>query len=267
MLVLPVEILEDIVLNLRVPIKAHITAMSLNLAMASKIRLIREDQMNYDNVTPGLLNWWKTSGLLFPRSLYTDKCRNVYFLNWCRENDITLIHPYNVMNYASINGLVDVLEWWKTSGLKCSYTWDAIDNIDIKNLTQEQIISVLEWWKSSGFKLRYTSRIINRTSKYGLIRVLEWWKNSGLKLRYSVDAIDHASALGQVDVLEWWKHSGLDIRYTVLAVDYASNNGRINVLEWWKNSGLMFQYSFRSMEWARQEGRTSVIKWWEAYNK
>jgi hypothetical protein len=102
-------------------------------------------------------------------------------------------------------------------------------------------INILEWWKNSGLELKYTNDALNMASSSGHVEVLEWWKNSGLELKYTTDALNMASSSGHVEVLEWWKNSGLELKYTQRALNWASKNGHIKVLEWWKNSGLEFK--------------------------
>jgi hypothetical protein len=113
-----------------------------------------------------------------------------------------------------------------------------ITDFYIAQVCRKGKVDILEWWKNSGLELKYSEFALFWASFKGKIEVLEWWKNSGLELKYNESALDWASTYGKVEVLKWWKNSGLELKYTEDAFDWASRNGEAEVLEWWKNSGL-----------------------------
>lgn len=80
----------------------------------------------------------------------------------------------------------------------------------IKSASRNDHIEVLNWWRASGLEMYWTSAAINQASGNGHVAVLEWWKQSGLELKYRGNAIEYASRNGHVAVLEWWKQSGLE---------------------------------------------------------
>jgi hypothetical protein len=136
---------------------------------------------------------------------------------------------------ASLNGHIKVLEFLKNSGLPLQY-----DNE----------------------KKKYTGTPLDLASGRGLVDVLEWWLKSNLPLEYTHHALYYASYEGLVDVLEWWLKSNLPLKYNVNAIDFASENGHVNVLDWWKNSGLPLKYTEKALHYAIKAGQVSVIDWW-----
>jgi hypothetical protein len=128
-------------------------------------------------------------------------------------------------------------------------------------------VNVLEWWKNSGLQFQYDEYALNWASSNGQVAVLEWWKNSGLPLKYDKETLNMASLNGHVAVLEWWKNSGLELKYGRYALFFASQEGHINVLEWWKNSGLALAYDEKILQYnyksSLSQNQDAVIKWWK----
>jgi hypothetical protein len=144
----------------------------------------------------------------------------------------------------------------KTFNLNITYDY-------IMQVCKRGNVDILEWWKNSGLKLEYDKSTLDLASSSGQVKVLEWWKNSDLKLKYTNDALDWASSNGHVEVLEWWKNSGLELKYNTCALDLASSNSHVEVLEWWKNSGLELKYTVNVLDWASRIGHVNVLEWWK----
>lgn len=204
-------------------------------------------------------------------------CLNLEILEWCKKYDLIqledkFVHKINYdynslsninyetisvprwMDMASINDCVDVLEWWKKSGLPLIYTKESMDLGGIK---------ALDWWLHSGLKLIYTRHAIDFAWDDNHIDKLEWWKKSGLKLKYSNLSIDQASGQGYLKVLNWWEQSDLPLCYTEQTMDRASENNFINVLDWWQKSGLQLFYTEQAMDQASAKGYLNILKWWK----
>ena len=101
---------------------------------------------------------------------------------------------------------------------KVLYKYDIINNA-----SENGHVQVLEWFKRSGYKFKYDNWAIIRASRYGHVQVLEWFKHSGYKFKYDNYAITWASRYGHVQVLEWFKHSGHEFKYNKSAIINAKN--------------------------------------------
>ncbi|KAI8803093.1 hypothetical protein BJ742DRAFT_909255 [Cladochytrium replicatum] len=121
-------------------------------------------------------------------------------------------YSFMATGWAALNGHVDVLEWWRSSGFDLKLRGNEIDSASTNGhvAVENGHVVVLNWWKSSGLTLAYTTFAIDRASVKGHVHVLDWWKSSGLSITCSSAAVDGASGNGHVDVLKWWASSGLE---------------------------------------------------------
>ena len=55
------------------------------------------------------------------------------------------------VDWASQDGLVEVLEWWKDSGLEVRYSWRALHEA-----CRGEKWEVVEWWIGSGLECKWT---------------------------------------------------------------------------------------------------------------
>jgi hypothetical protein len=218
-----------------------------------------------------LLNHYKKIGLIGQGFLGMLDSENVSVLEWWMYNykkhisdgsgsnqenkskNIFIVYTEDVIDNASKNGNIDILNWWVNSKLQLKYSHKALDNA-----SGNGHVNVLNWWVNSKLKLKYTYRALDIASIRGHINVLEWWKHSGRKLKYSDTAINYASIKGHVDVLEWWKNSGLKLKYCDMALKCCYN---VKVLEWWVNSNLPLKYSKKFMK--DVDYPYYIITWWK----
>ena len=262
-----------------------------------------------------ILKWWFDSGL--PLKYPTHEMDTSYY-NADDAKDLTL--GICVMNMASLRGHIEVLNFWLDISIKknipLKYSKLAIDCFYGKNK-----VNVLTWWKNSGLRLKYSEDAIDEASREGVLEILTWWFSSGLPLKYSEKALIYASRQGQIDVLNLWSDSGLPLVYyekTILndlinceshAPDFASvldwwfnksglhwrdilneidldvivkglcktnvvrdlsnSYGNIpkdplrdtNVLNFWKNTGLKLKYTSFCYDCASENGRVDVLEW------
>jgi hypothetical protein len=180
----------------------------------------------------------------------------LYDLKTIKKFNLNITSSY--ISEVCKRGKVDILEWWKNSGLELKYDESAL------YLTSGAgHINVLEWWQNSGLELKYDKDVLNMASRDGKVEVLEWWKKSGLKLKYDESVLNFASVNGSISVLEWFKNSGLKLKYTSTALNWASEFGKVEVLEWWKNSGLELKYTVNALNKASRNGHGEVLEWWK----
>jgi len=194
--------------------------------------------------------------------ILTDYKYSLFAINTIIKFNIDVNEPYYI-DTLSLYGKLHILEWLKNiiiiSELK--YTEQAMDNVSSSS-SGCGYVEVLEWWKNSGLPLKYSKNALDYASCNGYVNVLEWWKNSGLPLKYSIDALNLASKYGHVAVLEWWKNSRLELKYNEMAIDLACSYGHIKVLDWWFNSGLELKYNENALHSAIRFGDINLVKWW-----
>lgn len=190
-----------------------------------------------------ILKWWKENRYNELIKILEENYRYAqdFYVFSEEENkqlDIDMLIKQTTLDRASESGHVNVLQWWKESGLPMYYTAKSMDYA-----TFQRQYTVLDWWKNSGLPLKYSKEGLVIASAHGNTKMLDWWKDSGLKLIYDEEPMDIASKNGHTNALQWWLDSGLELKYSMKAMDDASDNYRTNVLDWWKKSGLPLKYT------------------------
>lgn len=171
------------------------------------------------------------------------------YLSECQRQERQI--PIDV-DYASANGFVEVLEYWKKSGAVGAYSVEAIDLAAANGHVRS-----LVWWRYSGLSVKCTSDAMDYASANGHDHVLNWCKLNGLEkinnkiypLKYTSMAIYLARKHGHDHIVKWWQNSGLDVKYsadtpcyTAIAIYYAKQNSSNFILDWKKYYGPKIKY-------------------------
>ncbi|KAI5477960.1 hypothetical protein MNV49_005752 [Pseudohyphozyma bogoriensis] len=191
----------------------------------------------------------------------------VEVLKWATESKFGLRPDRSTMaeamDDASRHGQVEVLEFWKKSGLPLHYSEHSLSSATVK-----AEIGSLEWWKRSGLPLKIYN-VLDFASMEGTTKTLDWWSQSGLPAPYSKAALYHLSRTGNVPLLDWWKSSRFSLLYDKEVLIIATRHSRTSVLSWWKESGLDIEYRFFDIEEALEdsvgdgEEKERTQEWWE----
>ncbi|SLM34058.1 Flavoprotein [Lasallia pustulata] len=210
---------------------------------------------------------------------------------------------------SAVFGRTCVLEWWRTSPsfLNKEYTSEAIDGA-----SKAGFIQVLDWWRDSGLALRYTEAALEQASSKGRTDVLEWWHKASLhhgsqriddsdsshqrggspRLRrsttwpnpsavapqYDVDShsglpqpiplkvgksLIFAAQNGQALAVRWWATSGVPLLHEESVPKLASAAGHVEVLQVWKElKGDKMNFDNQVLVAATKNGHAEVLEWW-----
>ncbi|KZZ92766.1 Flavoprotein [Ascosphaera apis ARSEF 7405] len=172
---------------------------------------------------------------------------------------------------ASRAGFVNVLEWWRTSGLPLLYTERALEAASAQGH-----ISVLEWWKNTHdtapsyapIELKPGKSVL-LAAQSGCIESLAWWDASAVTYSHGECVARIASNHGHVHVLQmWYELKGASMIFDNQVLVGATKNGYVDVLEWWKRSGLRVEFKTCDIEEAIEDAVSGaedrVRQWWEA---
>ncbi|KAI9331322.1 hypothetical protein BDR26DRAFT_870293, partial [Obelidium mucronatum] len=210
-----------------------------------------------------VLKWWIDSGLRLKYSpdLVNNASRigNIEVLNWwISQNKLAIFVDEKAMDHAST---VEVLNFWNSDKVRARTGYPKWTSNSMKLASEAGRIDLLNWWKQSGLKPRWTSKAMDYASANGHIEVLQWWLDSGYPPAYSPWAMDWASQNCHIDILYWWFNSGLKLKFTVQSLSLASLNGHIDVLDWWLRSELHSEFSIPQQ--ILEESPQPVKLWWK----
>ena len=193
-------------------------------------------------------------------------------LSYLTENHLDLLWtttrltnlPYRA---SAIYGNSNILNWWRDAPAlpNKEYIADAIDGA-----SRAGFINVLEWWRSSGLELRYTERALEAASAEGRVSVLEWWKTAStnapasnpipLKVGKSVLL---AAQSGRAEPLAWWDASGIPYSHAESVARIASTHGHVHVLELWRQlKGAKMIFDCQLLVGPTKNGHDNVLEWW-----
>ncbi|PLB45339.1 hypothetical protein P170DRAFT_392105 [Aspergillus steynii IBT 23096] len=198
---------------------------------------------------------------------------NPNILTWWRDAPELPNKEYiaDAMDGASRAGFVNVLEWWRTSGLELRYTERALESA-----SAEGRVNVLQWWKDASDKAPPSNPIPLKVGKSVLLAAqsgrtesIAWWDASGIPYSHAESVARIASTHGHVHVLDfWYRLKGAKMIFDCQLLVGPTKNGHDNVLEWWRQSGLRVEFKTCDIEEALEdadpvsgaEGR--VRRWW-----
>ncbi|KAI9370051.1 hypothetical protein BJX61DRAFT_112856 [Aspergillus egyptiacus] len=198
---------------------------------------------------------------------------NPKILTWWRDSPALPNKEYiaDAMDGASRAGFVDVLEWWRTSGLELRYTERALESA-----SAEGRVAVLDWWKKAAETAPSTRPIPLKVGKSVLLAAqsgrtasLAWWDASGIPYTHAESVARIASTHGHVHVLDfWYKLKGAKMIFDSQVLVGPTKNGHDNVLEWWRRSGLRVEFKTCDIEEALEDAdpvsgaEVRVRRWW-----
>ncbi|KAJ3374762.1 hypothetical protein GGF31_006659 [Allomyces arbusculus] len=131
---------------------------------------------------PAALDWWLASGLLVPDFI----------------DDVVLGYGLDV---ATRMGHVRILEYAARQEY-VGMPQEHMGGLDAPSAGG--FVEVLEWWKRSGMQVTYSTRALAAASEAGHLNVLDWWARSGLQLKVPRDFDAWVGRLTDPKVIAWW---------------------------------------------------------------
>ncbi|KAK4580012.1 hypothetical protein LTR86_000214 [Recurvomyces mirabilis] len=105
-----------------------------------------------------VVRWWLHSGISFPHEDTVAKLASTHghvavLQLWHEHKGSKVIFDNQVLVGATKMGSVDVLEWWKTSGLKVEYKTCDVEEALEDGYEGERGLAVRRWWARNGLNL------------------------------------------------------------------------------------------------------------------
>ncbi|ORZ32180.1 hypothetical protein BCR44DRAFT_1392096 [Catenaria anguillulae PL171] len=194
-------------------------------------------------------------------------------LQWFKSNGLELKHHQGlVVDKAAAVGLVDVIQWWHSQHplVRFMYTTNAADTASMNGHVQ-----VLQWFLDAGLELKYTEQAIDCASQCGRVFVLDWWVRNRARLpaglQFTSNALVHSHRIAGPQVLDWWRTSRLVLAQdaffeldftdleTVLGQSYAVQNA-LDAVVWGKANGYSVIADESHLKRAVELGRFPVVE-------
>ncbi|KAK0641024.1 hypothetical protein B0T16DRAFT_418953 [Cercophora newfieldiana] len=165
-------------------------------------------------------------------------------------------------------GRTDILDWWAKSPsfLEKQYDAEALNGASGRGFVQ-----VLEWWRRSGLPLKYSEAAFESASSKGHLHVLEWWREAFTQNPEIAPkpgrALLAAAQWGQVAVMRWWEDSGITVDHQDAVCKMASRWGQVKVLDLWRElrGDDKIQFDNQILIEATYHAHIPVLEWWRKY--
>ena len=165
-------------------------------------------------------------------------------------------------------GRTDILDWWAKSPsfLEKQYDTEALNGASGRGFVQ-----VLEWWRCSGLPLKYSEAAFEGASSKGHLHVLEWWREAFIQdptiTLKPGRALLAAAQWGQTDVVRWWEESGIAVDHQDTVCKMASRWGQVKVLDLWRElrGDDKIQFDNQILIEATCHAHIPVLEWWRRY--
>jgi len=165
-------------------------------------------------------------------------------------------------------GRTDILDWWARSP---SFLEKQYDTEALNGASGRGFIQVLEWWRRSGLPLKYTEAAFEGASSKGHLHVLEWWREAFIQDPTIAPkpgrALLAAAQWGQTAVMRWWEDSGIPVDYQDAVCKMASRWGQVKVLDLWRElrGDDKIQFDNQILIEATYHAHIPVLEWWRQY--